>query len=1116
MSIHAALYHRTTYAYEREVEIFPHVVRLRPAPHCRTPILSYSLKIEPAGHFINWQQDPFGNYLARLVFPEKAKKLEIVVDLVADMTTINPFDFFLEEHAEEFPFVYNEDSKAELAPYLRRTDAAPGVDELALALRPNEPMRTIDFLVSVNQRVNGLVDYRIRMEPGVQTCEETLRLGSGSCRDSAFLLVQIFRALGLAARFVSGYLVQLVPDEKPLEGPEGPSADFTDLHAWAEVYLPGAGWVGLDPTSGLFAGEGHIPLACTPEPSSAAPVTGAVAPCGTEFDFANGVSRLREAPRVTKPYSEEEWAAIDDLGHAVDFRLGKGDVRLTMGGEPTFVSVDDMDGAEWNTEADGEMKRTRAIDLTWRLREAFAPGGVVWFGEGKWYPGEPVPRWAYGIFWRKDGYPMWRSPATLADPSKPGRYGHDEPDVLARGIAEVLGIPTDCALPALEDAEYYRWRASTLPHFETETEAAEDDSLERRALAALAKRGLGVPSGYVLPLFHDEGAGRWKGARWQLKRGELYLIPGSSAMGFRLPLDSVRKATKEDLLKERLPLEDAFPELDPDPLKNYDAPAPDPDADKDWIPRTALAVETREGRLHVFLPPTGKLEPYLELLAAVELAATRANLQVVVEGYEPPHDPRIERLKVTPDPGVIEVNIHPSASWEELVSRTTTLYEQARLARLGTEKFMLDGRHSGTGGGNHVVIGGRTPKDSPFLRRPDLLASLVAYWQNHPGLSYLFSGLFIGPTSQAPRVDEARDDRLFELDIALAALRRKVDPPWMIDRILRHLLTDLTGNTHRAEFCIDKLASPDSASGQLGLLELRAFEMPPHLRMSLVQSLLVRSLVLLFWERPYRHSSVRWGTGLHDRFMLPHYVWEDIVDVCEDLKAGGIAFEAEWLRPFLEFRFPKYGSVHHHGVDLELRSALEPWHVLGEEQTSQGTARYVDSSLERLQVRLEGLVEGRHILLCNGHRVPLNPSGRNGEWIGGVRFKAWDPPSALHPTIGAQTPLVFDIVDTFSRHSLGGCVYHVSHPGGRSYETFPVNAREAESRRVARFWNEGHTAGVIETGAVGTGAATPLVRFEKSSGGAEVLVVPPETISPEFPKTLDLRRPSHLQVDEMD
>ncbi len=1117
MTIQAALYHRTTYTFDREISLFPHVVRLRPAAHCRTPILSYSLRVEPEVHFINWQQDPFGNFLARLVFPEKTRKLEIVVDLVAEMTSVNPFDFFLEEASESFPFSYGPCLIAELAPYLVRSDPDPGLEALAREWMPVDALRTIDFLVSVNQRVQELIRYRIRMEPGVQTCGETLSLKSGSCRDSAFLLVQLFRVMGLAARFVSGYLVQLVPDEKPIAGPHGPVSDFTDLHAWTEVYIPGAGWIGLDPTSGLFAGEGHIPLACTPEPSSAAPLTGAVEPCETKFDFANNVTRLREDARVTRPYAENEWAAIDSLGRAVDARLVRGDVRLTMGGEPTFVSIDDVDGDEWNTAADGERKRTRAIDLTLRLRAAFAPGGMIWFGEGKWYPGEPVPRWAYGIFWRKDGYPMWRSITTLADPSKPGHYGYEEPGILARGIAEVLGIPQENAIPALEDVEYYRWRASTLPHFETETEASEDDSLERRTLAALGKRGLEVPSGYVLPVYHHKTTKRWAGVRWQLKRGNLYLIPGSSAMGFRLPLDSIRKATKEDLLKERMPLKDVFPELAPDPLSRYDTVAPV--TDDGWVPRTALAVEMREGRLHVFFPPTATLEAYLELLAAVEMAATRANLTVVIEGYEAPHDPRIERLKVTPDPGVIEVNIHPSASWDELVSRTTTLYEQARLARLGAEKFMLDGRHSGTGGGNHVVIGGRTPADSPFLRRPDLLASLIAYWQNHLGLSYLFSGLFIGPTSQAPRVDESRDDRLYELDIALATLRRGVDPPWMIDRILRHLLTDLTGNTHRAEFCIDKLASPDSASGSLGLLELRAFEMPPHRRMALVQCLLVRSLILLFWEEPYRHSSVRWGTGLHDRFMLPHYVWEDLVGVCEDLKAGGIDFEIEWLRPFLEFRFPKFGAVHHQGIDLELRGALEPWHVLGEESTSQGTSRFVDSSLERLQVRVNGLTEGRHLVLCNGHRVPLNPSGQNGEWIGGVRFKAWDPPSALHPMIRAQVPLVFDIVDTYNRRSIGGCVHHVSHPGGRSYDAFPVNAREAESRRVARFWNEGHSAGFIETGAVGWrhgGQDTPSHHFQENAGGAEILVVPPETISGEFPKTLDLRRASHFQVDEMD
>ena len=1104
MAIHAALYHRTTYSFDKPVTIHPHIVRLRPAPHCRTPILSYSLKIEPKDHFLNWQQDPFGNYLARLVFPEKAEELNIVVDLVADMTSINPFDFFLEAHAEEMPFEYSPGTEHDLGPYLRRTDFASGLDELAAELKPEKGMRTIDFLVSVNQRIQQEISYNLRMEVGTQTCEETLTKKSGSCRDSSFLLVQLFRTLGLAARFVSGYSIQLVADEKPLEGPEGTTIDVTDLHAWAEVFLPGAGWVGLDPTSGMFAGEGHIPLACTPEPSTAAPVQGSVEPCETEFSFENVVRRIEEDPRVTKPYADTEWESIDALGKQVDSILEKGDVRLTMGGEPTFVSIDDMDGDEWNTTADSAAKRERAIDLTERLRESFAPGGLIWFGEGKWYPGEPVPRWAYGIFWRKDGYPIWRSTATQADPAKPGDFGVDEMKTLADSIADVLKISKECITPALEDIEYYRWKEATLPHFEKVDECEEDDSLERKTIAKLEKRGLETPTGFVLPMFRKKKTKRWTGAKWEFKRGHLYLIPGASAMGFRLPLDSVRKAGEEDIIEPPSPIEADFPALEPDALSPYEDASIDYDEGSDWVPRTALSVENRDGRLHVFLPPTEKLEGYLELVAAVEVAASRNHFKVIIEGYEPPRDPRIECLKVTPDPGVIEVNVHPSENWTQLVKTTSTLYEEARLARLGTEKFMLDGRHSGTGGGNHVVIGGKTPSDSPFLRRPHLLASMLAFWQNHPGLSYLFSGLFIGPTSQAPRVDESRDDRLFELDIALASLRKGVSHPSMVDRILRHLLTDLTGNTHRAEFCIDKMYPHDSSNRQLGLLELRNFEMPPHLRMALVQSLLVRALIAQFWDNPYEEKLVRWGTGLHDKFMMPYHVWEDVVDVCRELQLGGIPFQSEWLLPFFEFRFPRFGSVVHGGIEMELRTALEPWHVLGEESTSQGTSRYVDSSLERLQIRVTGLIEGRYIITCNNKRVPMYPTGVNGESVGAVRFKAWDPPSALHPMIHAQSPLVFNIVDIRNRKSLGGCVYHVSHPGGRNYETFPVNAREAESRRVARFWQDGHTPGVIETAPVFN---PDQVKFSSIPGSGETVVVPPRCFCAEYPNTLDLRSP---------
>jgi uncharacterized protein (DUF2126 family)/transglutaminase-like putative cysteine protease len=1109
MSIHVALHHVTSYRYDRAIQLGPQVVRLRPAPHCRTRILSYSLKVSPEKHFINWQQDPQGNYLARLVFPEKTRAMRVTIDLVAEMSVINPFDFFLEPYAEEVPFAYEASQQVELAPYLHK-HAGGALFERYLADIPREKMRSVDFLVEINQRLQHDISYLIRMEPGVQSPEETLKKASGSCRDSAWLFVQLLRHLGLAARFVSGYLIQLTADQKSLDGPSGPEADFTDLHAWCEVYLPGAGWVGLDPTSGLFAGEGHIPLACSPEPVSAAPITGVLEECEVEFDHQMSVTRIWEAPRVTKPYTDEQWAAIEALGHRVDDVLEAMDVRLTMGGEPTFVSIDDPDGAEWNTAAMGQNKKRLAADLYHRLRERYATDGLVHFGQGKWYPGEQLPRWSLNCYWRNDGEPIWRNPALIADESRAGNAD----DILAgrflRNLAERLQLNPDFVFPTYEDVFYYLWRERRLPGNVDPFDSRLEDALERERLMKVFTQGLAKIAGYAFPILRSASADQWQTGPWFLRTERCYLVPGDSSIGYRLPLDSqpwtssteypwvhapdtsVRRPPLPTHAALRMQLRPTVPLSDLGNLAHHEAAndsahAHQPGAKESatWITRTAMCAEARNGVLYIFMPPTTALEHYLELVAAVEATAEALHAPVLLEGYEPPRDARLQQFRVTPDPGVIEVNIHPAKSWEDLVERTTHLYDTARECRLTTEKFMLDGRHSGTGGGNHFVLGGETMLDSPFLRRPDLLRSLISYWHNHPSLSYLFSGLFIGPTSQAPRIDEARNDSVYELELAFREIERLSRegecPPWLADRILRNLLIDVTGNTHRAEFCIDKLHSPDGPAGRLGLLEMRAFEMPPHSRMSLTQQLLLRGLVARFWKEPYAPPRlVRWGTELHDRFLLPHFVEQDFADVIEEMQFSGFPVQNEWFAPHMEFRFPKIGDLEVKGMALELRSALEPWHVMGEEGAPGGAVRYVDSSIERLQVKVSGMAPDRYCLTANGEPVPLQPTGKGGEYVAGVRYRAWQPASALHPTIGVDSPLTFDLVDTWMQRSLGGCQYHVMHPGGRNYDHFPVNAFEAESRRLARFFRLGYTPGRMR--------------------------VPPQPVQGDFPFTLDLRR----------
>ncbi|MCQ0989321.1 transglutaminase family protein [Jiella marina] len=1140
MSILAALHHVTHYKYDRPVNLAPQIIRLRPAPHSRTRVPSYSLKVLPENHFVNWQQDPFGNYLARFVFPEKATEFKIEVDLLADMTVYNPFDFFVEEAAQEWPFTYDEVLKSDLAAYLVPEPAGPLVSDFLENLDRSEK-GTVNFLVGLNQAIERRVDYLVRMEPGVQTPEETLEKGSGSCRDSSWLLVNVLRHLGFAARFVSGYLIQLKPDIVALDGPAGTSYDFTDLHAWAEVYLPGAGWIGLDPTSGLLTGESHVPLAATPHFRSAAPISGAVDYAEVEFDFEMTVTRVSERPRVSYPFSDESWEELDKLGDRIDAELKANDVRLTMGGEPTFVSIDDFEAPEWNSDATGPTKRGLADTLIRRLRDRFAPGGFLHYGQGKWYPGETLPRWTFSLYWRKDGAPVWKNPELIAREASDKPIGPEESERFARAVAETVGVSSDNVLPAYEDAAYWLLRESQLPGNVEPTDSKLEDREERARLARVFERGLSKPTGHVLPVqaWQARARGvRWFSERWSTRRRHLYLVPGDSAMGYRLPLAALPHLGPADFpfIHPDDPTQ-PFPPLPPQNRQQWGrvemqqnsrggAEAPgragmgqSMDGMSQWMEplqplpqeggaagglypsygsfvptsgeivghvRTALSIEPRDGKLCVFMPPLEFVEAYLDLLGVIEEVAEREGLPVQIEGYGPPHDPRLNVIRVAPDPGVIEVNVHPSASWEEAKAITMGVYEDARHSRLGTDKFMIDGKHAGTGGGNHVVVGGATPLDSPFLRRPDLLKSLVLYWQRHPSLSYLFSGLFIGPTSQAPRIDEGRHDQLYELEIAMAQVTQDSfsTPPWLVDRLFRNLLIDVTGNTHRAEICIDKLYSPDGPTGRLGLVEFRGFEMPPDARMSLAQQLLIRALIMKFWKEPQTGKFVRWGTELHDRFMLPVFVWADFTDVLADINRSGYPVRPEWFEAQAEFRFPFCGKIEREGITMELRQALEPWHVMGETGAIGGTVRFVDSSVERLQVKLSQFDPARHIVTCNGREVPMMATGKGKEAVAGVRFKAWQPASGLHPTIPVHAPLTFDIYDRWTRRSLGGCVYHVAHPGGRNYDVFPVNSYEAEARRLARFQDIGHTPGGFE----------PVREFA----------------DPSFPATLDLRRPPFL------
>jgi uncharacterized protein (DUF2126 family) len=1050
------LQHHSRYEYGRDANLGAHLVRLRPVAHAKAKVETYALHIDPPCE-VRWQQDPANNYVARLTFPpaQPVRCLDLRVELAVDIRPVNPFDFFLDPACEEAPFAYPKVLAPDLAPYLDRTDPTyTGGPLLEAFLRdlPTGGGRTVDLLVALNRAVNRRLKYVIREELGVWTPEQTLTEGRASCRDSALLLVAVLRSRGLAARFVSGYLVQLTDEGMIPDEPRGVARDVVDLHAWAEVYLPGGGWVGLDATSGLLCGEGHIPLACTAHPAAAAPIEGTSNVVADSVTFEMKVGRLGHEPRPTAPFSEEVWARLTAAGERTDAALHAAGIALTVGGEPTFTSRLHQELPEWNTEALGETKWSQGQAFARELRVRLAPGGVLFHRFGKQYPGESLPRWALDIIARRDGTALVRdrvpgpSRATAADAER-----------LGRALADRLNIGAEHLQAAFEDPWHQVREEARLPVGVDPFQADLKSSEERRRLARLLDRGLATTVGFVLPLAAGP-EGQWRTDRWTFRRERLYLVPGDSPAGLRLPLGSIDGAGPPP------PFEEPY-DGPPDPRRG-DLEEEDEQPRIEGRPapyfgfggvRTALCIEPRDGRLYVFLPPLATAARFCDLVSTIDEAAASLDLDVHFEGYPPPPSPDLIKLAVTPDPGVLEVNIPPTSTAHEHAKLMDAVFDAAFHAGLHAERYQLDGRQAGSGGGNHITLGGSRPLASPFVRRPDLLASLLTFAQHHPSLSYLFTGLFVGPTSQAPRVDEARSDSIYELEIALARAHERGDPPppWMSDALFRHMLVDLSGSTHRTEFCIDKLFDPQSPFGRQGLVELRAFEMPPHTRMVVAQVALVRALVASFAAAPYRAPLVRWGSVLHDRFLLPSWLWRDFEEVLAYLEAAGQPLPPEAYRVFLEMRCPVVGAMQAGDVSLELRNAIEPWNVLGEEVVATGTARFVDSSMERVEVRADGLVPERHAVVVNGRALPLRATGAAGEFVGGVRFRAWAPPHSLHPHIGIHHPLRFELFDRWGKRSLGACAYHVWHPGGRGYDAPPLTRFEASARRAQRFTYEG-------------------------------------------------------------
>lgn len=1092
MTTRIAITHRIERTFSKTIKLSTHWLRLRPAPDTPARITAYSLELAPEPHFVNWLRDPFENHIVRLDLPEPLPYLHTAVEILAELVPKNPFDFLIEPYAVKHPFEYTTQLKKELAPYLAVGEPSARTRVFFETLERKEVatiQRLSEVCAALLEAFPSFAPSPISSTQGAPDLEALFARGTGSAWDLAWLFTLSLRQLGLAARFVCGYHVLLAEAEA--------QQDSVRLHAWTQVFIPGAGWIGIDPSTGLYTNETFIPLSSGADPARVQPIVGSREPCEETRIESVQVRRLEPAdPRW--PYTETQWNDICALGAHVQRDLEAHRVYLSTGMNLSFVATG-SGSYEWHTHALGPEKLRIADQLLSRLLQRTAAGAIKHYAQGEWYAGEGLPRWRLIGLARGDGQPVWRN----AELRSTGEANVLAAADFANALARALGVPPSCVSAAQEDPLHSVWRGQ-LPIDRVPTPSELDDPEQRRALAERFSQVSYEPVGYVLPLGWDHKAGQFRSGQWRFRRPGLHLIPGDSPIGYRLPLDSLiedKEALFESQL-ERSPFDERSPLPDYHGLvrERLAGAVPQPSARDASPPRTAVCVQARAGKLYVFLPPLSHAEHYLELVAAVEAAAEATGEQPILEGYEPPEDYRLRRFVLEPDPGVLKVELPEAYTFPVQLDLLQTVFDEAGRLGLGMQRMTPDGTIIGTGGGGRLSLGGLRPEYSPFLRRPELLRGLVAYFQRHPSLSYLFAGRMIGPSGPAPRPDEGRDAALYELEIALSHMpRAETSALWCADRMLRHLLADPAGQIKHAEIRMDHLYAPERDGKRQGRLYIHAFELAPHPQVAVLHTLLVHALLGRFARVSDSGELVRWGSALHDRFMLPEVLLADLHEVIEDLHAVGYPFQIEWFEPLIQLRFPELGQVLIGHIRLSLQTALEPWPLLAEEVTAGGVARFIDAANERLQVKLTGLAPGRYALACNGYTVPLQATGTHGEYVAGVRYKIANPPSTLHPTIAPVGALVFDLIDTWTGRAIGGCTYLPPRPQLTGAVGIPLG--EGNWPNVG---DEAAPPRVVPTPQTSLAPLDRSGRFLPYGSGVGPMAVPPLYSDPHCPYLLDL------------